>query len=157
HLPYVFQTNSGYEYWGRAASLIHTTADGARDLTPPPNERIYLLTSAQHVPGPFPPPASARHPGSRVYRNQPLDYRLPLRALLVGLVEWVRDGKEPLPSAYPTIARGDLVSIDKVALPSVPDLGRPTVVHQPDRLDFGPRWSQGIVDREPPALSTPFP
>lgn len=157
HLPYVFQTNSGYEYWGRAASLIHTTADGARDLAPPPNERIYLLTSAQHVPGPFPPPASARHPGSRVYRNQPLDYRLPLRALLIGLVDWVRDGKEPLPSAYPTIARGDLVSIDKVALPSVPDLGRPTVVHQPDRLDFGPRWSQGIVDREPPALSKPFP
>ncbi|MBX3148015.1 MAG: hypothetical protein KF785_14715 [Gemmatimonadales bacterium] len=157
HLPYVFQTNSGYEYWGRAASLIHTTPDGARDLAPPANERIYLLTSAQHVPGPFPPPDATRHPGSRVYRSQALDYRLPLRALLVGLVEWVRDGKEPLPSAYPTLARGDLVSIDKVAIPSVPDLGRPTVVHQPDRLDYGPRWREGIVDREPPTLSKPFP
>ena len=27
-LPKIFYTNSEYEYWGRAASLIHTTVDG---------------------------------------------------------------------------------------------------------------------------------
>jgi hypothetical protein len=157
HLPLVFQVNSGYEYWGRAASLIHTTPDGRRDLDPPPTERIYHLAAAQHVGGAFPPPADARHPGSRAYRGQPLDYRLPLRALLVSLIDWVRDGTEPPPSAYPRIDRGDLVPLDDVRLPAIPDLGRPTVAHQPDRLDFGPRWAAGIVDREPPGVGEPFP
>ena len=29
--PKVFYTNSSYEYWGRAASLFHTTVDGKKD------------------------------------------------------------------------------------------------------------------------------
>ena len=156
-LPLVFQTNSGYEYWGRAASLIHTTADGTRDLEPPPNERIYHLAGGQHVPGPLPPPEANRLPGSRAFRNQPLDYRLPLRALLVSLIDWVRRGTEPPPSAYPRIDRGDLVPIDRVAIPTIADVDRPAVVHQPDRLDFGPRWGEGIVDREPPTVGAPYP
>ncbi len=157
HLPRVFQTNTGYEYWGRAASLIHTTPDGARDLPVPPNERVYHLAGGQHVPGPFPPVETTRHPGSRAYRGQPLDYRMPLRALLVSLIDWVRDGREPPPSAYPRIDRGHLVLLDGLRLPVIADLGRPTVVHQPDRLDFGPRWSQGIIDQEPPVVGAPFP
>lgn len=157
HLPRVFQTNTGYEYWGRAASLIHTTPDGARDLLVPPNERVYHLAGGQHVPGPFPPVETSRHPGSRAYRSEPLDYRLPLRALLVSLIEWVRHGTEPPPSVYPRIDRGQLVPLDRFRLPVIADLGRPTVVHQPDRLDFGPRWSQGIADQEPPGVGAPFP
>jgi len=30
-VPKIFYTNTSYEYWGRAASLIHTTADGKAD------------------------------------------------------------------------------------------------------------------------------
>ncbi len=157
HLPRIFQTNTGYEYWGRAASLIHTTPDGVRDLPVPPNERIYHLAGGQHVPGPFPPPETSRHPGSRAYRGEPLDYRLPLRSLLVSLIGWVRDGREPPPSVYPRIDRGQLVPLDRLRLPVIADLGRPTVVHQPDRLDFGPQWNQGIADQEPPGVGTPFP
>lgn len=156
-LPLVFQVNTGYEYWGRAASTIHTSSDGSRDVEPPPNERIYHLAGGQHVPGPMPPPESTRHPGSRAYRGEPLDYRLPLRALFVSLVDWVQKGVAPPPSAYPRIDRGDLVTMDRLRLPSIPDLGRPTVVHQADRLDFGPRWEQGIIDQEPPVLGPPFP
>ena len=29
--PKIFYTNSAYEYWGRSASLIHTTIDGKKD------------------------------------------------------------------------------------------------------------------------------
>jgi hypothetical protein len=157
HLPLVFQVNTGYEYWGRAASTIHTSPDGRRDVEPPPNERIYHLAGGQHVPGPLPPPETSRHPQSRAYRGQSLDYRLPLRALLVGLIGWVRDRTAPPPSHYPRIDRGDLVAIDRLRLPEIPDLGRPAVVHQADRLDFGPRWDRGIIDREPPGLGPPFP
>ncbi|MFN0180946.1 MAG: alpha/beta hydrolase domain-containing protein [Gemmatimonadales bacterium] len=157
HWPKVVQSNSGYEYWGRAASLIHTTVDGTRDLAPPANERIYHLAGGQHVPAAFPPAESTRHPASRAYRSGPLDYRLPLRALLVGLVEWVRDGRAPLPSAYPRIEAGGLVPIDRVAWRLPNDLAAPRVVHAPERLDFGPRWAEGIVEREPPELGPVFP
>src|SRR6202021_1061107 len=32
--PKIFLSHTSYEYWGRAASLIHTTADGKADATP---------------------------------------------------------------------------------------------------------------------------
>src|SRR5438552_15409669 len=54
-LPKVFYTNSQYEYWGRAASLIHTTIDGTADAPLPDNTRIYLLSAGQHGPAAFPP------------------------------------------------------------------------------------------------------
>ena len=44
-LPKVFYTNSEYEYWGRAASLIHTTIDGKADAPLMDNVRIYLLAA----------------------------------------------------------------------------------------------------------------
>ena len=47
--------NAGYEYWGRAGSLIHTTIDGNRDVDAMPNERIYLQAAGQHGTGGFPP------------------------------------------------------------------------------------------------------
>ena len=53
--PKIFYTNSAYEYWGRAASLIHTTIDGKRDMPLPENVRIYFLTGSQHGPAAFPP------------------------------------------------------------------------------------------------------
>ena len=56
--PKVFYVDGGYEYWGRAASLAHTTPDGARDVGFLPSERRYVINSAQHSsPGPFPPNA----------------------------------------------------------------------------------------------------
>src|SRR5690242_18940485 len=54
-VPKIFYTNTSYEYWGRAASLIHATADGIKDAPPAPNTRIYLLAGLQHFSGAFPP------------------------------------------------------------------------------------------------------
>jgi hypothetical protein len=34
-VPKVFYSNTSYEYWGRASSLIHTTPDGERDARIP--------------------------------------------------------------------------------------------------------------------------
>ena len=41
-VPKIFYTNTSYEYWGRAASLIHTSADGKTDAPVAPNTRIYF-------------------------------------------------------------------------------------------------------------------
>ena len=51
-LPKIFYTNSEYEYWGRAASLIHTTLGGQKDAALHPNVRIYLFAGTEQVPAP---------------------------------------------------------------------------------------------------------
>src|SRR5215471_15585504 len=54
--PKIFYTNSSYEYYGRDASLIHTTFDGKRDAPLPATTRIYYFAGGQHGPAAFPPP-----------------------------------------------------------------------------------------------------
>ena len=153
--PKIVVTNTGYEYWGRAASLIHTSPDGRVDVTPLPNERIYHLAGGQHFIGGFPPTTSER--AGRAYRGNPLDFQVTLRALLARLVEWVVDGRTPPASVYPTLAAGTLVSIDALKFPRIPDVRAPSVIHQAHRVDYGPRWAAGIITREPPGIGAPFP
>lgn len=155
HRPKIFFTNTGYEYWGRAASLIHTSVDGRTDVAPLPNERIYHLAGGQHFIGPFPPPASER--AGQASRSNPLDFLVTARALLVRLVEWVVDDRTPPPSAYPTLAAGTLVPVGALKFPRMPDVTAPAVIHQAHRVDYGPQWGAGIITREPPAIGTPFP
>jgi hypothetical protein len=155
HVPKIFFTNTGYEYWGRAASLIHTTPDGRVDAPPLPNERIYHLAGGQHFVGGFPPPDAPR--SGDAYRSNPLDFLVTLRALLTRLVEWVADGRTPPPSAYPTLSARTLVSIDALKFPAVPGLKAPAVIHQAHRVDYGPDWGTGIISREPPGVGAAFP
>jgi hypothetical protein len=156
-LPLIFYTNSGYEYWGRAASLIHTTPDGTEDVDPLPNERIYQMASGQHFVGGFPPSPGARM-ADGVYRGDPLDYFPTLRSLAVRLVAWVADGKAPPPSRYPHISEGTLVPPSGLAFPAIAGVDRPRVVHVAYHADYGPRFrSQGIVDKQPPDLGPAFP
>jgi alpha/beta hydrolase family protein len=155
HRPKIFFTNTGYEYWGRAASLLHTSVDGRTDVAPLPNERIYHLAGGQHFIGAFPPPASER--AGQAYRGNPLDFLVTARALLVRLVEWVVDDRTPPPSAYPTLAAGTLVPVGGLKFPRMPDVTPPTVIHEAYRVDYGPQWRAGIVTREPPDIGAPFP
>lgn len=155
HWPKTFFINTGYEYWGRAASLIHTSVDGAQDVEPLPRERIYHLASGQHFVGRFPPRAKIADPN--VYRGNPLDFSVNYRALLVRLIEWVKDEKTPPPSRYPRITDGTLVPIEKVRFPKIPGVVFPKVVHVAYRVDYGPRWFEGIIVKQPPRLGPPYP
>lgn len=164
--PRVFYTNTGYEYWGRAASLLHTTPDGLHDVMPLPRERVYHLAGGQHFVGGFPPAATpagqesedASDGGPPLYRGNPLDFLPTLRALSIRLIEWVTDDVEPPPSRHPTLAAGTLVPPGGLAMPPVPGLQPPAVAHVAYRADYGPEFrSRGIVTRQPPALDAPFP
>ncbi len=157
NLPYVFYTNAGYEYWGRAASLITTTVDGKSDIDIYPNERFYHLASGQHFVGRYPPPENSKLAGSNAYRGNPLNFLMTMRALLSEMVEWVRDGTEPPPSRYPRVDARTLVPIEEVNFPAVPGVSFPSVAHEAYRADYGPRWPQGIVDVQPPKLGSAFP
>ncbi|RLD76333.1 MAG: hypothetical protein DRJ07_16530, partial [Bacteroidetes bacterium] len=110
NLPLIMHINTGYEYWGRAASLIHLSIDGQHDITPFANERIYHIASGQHFVYSFPPKEKdIMYDG--LYRGNPLEYKVNYRALLVKLTEWVH-GENPPPNNYPIIDNGTLVKIE---------------------------------------------
>jgi hypothetical protein len=151
--PRVFYTNTSYEYWGRAASLIHTTVDGRADAPLPANVRVYLLAGGQHGVAGFPP---ARTIGQQM--NNPLDYRWAMRALLLAMNRWIDEGTPPPASAYPRIADGTLVSPAKLTFPAIPSVQVARTTHKAYRADYGPEFiSKGIVVNEPPLIGSAFP
>jgi hypothetical protein len=157
HAPRVFYSNTGYEYWGRAASLLHTSLDGSADVEPLPSVRIYHLASCQHFPIPFDTDRFESLPGADGFRGNPIDFLTIGRALVAAMQEWIEKDIPPPPSAYPRIDDGTLVPIDSVGFPSIPGIAFPRVIHEAYRADYGPRFATGIVDRQPPVLGPAFP
>jgi hypothetical protein len=160
HRPKVFYTNTGYEYWGRAASLLHTTPGGQEDVEPLPEERIYHFASAQHFVerAPFRDwPRLTTGEEAAAFRGNDVNFLLNLRALLTRMMDWVGKGESPPDSRYPRIADGTLVPIDQVRFPAIPGVAFPDVIHVAYRADYGPRWPEGVVTKQPPKLGRPFP
>ncbi|MGH8495250.1 MAG: alpha/beta hydrolase domain-containing protein, partial [Gammaproteobacteria bacterium] len=156
-LPRIFYTNTGYEYWGRAASLIHMRVEGLRDLPPQRNERIFHFAGAQHYVGSWPPENRFMMNGTPAWTGNPLDFLVNLRALLVHLVGWVADDEAPPASDYPRIERGTLVPPDELDLPELPGLLQPRAPHVAYRADYGPDWEDGIITKQPPDLDSAYP
>ena len=157
--PKIFFTNTSYEYWGRAASLIHTSPDGTADAKISDNVRVYLLAGLQHFSAPFPPQKSSpNNPDATAqqrYNPNPVQYFW--RALITDMDEWVKNGTEPPASRYPRVADGTLVPLDKWNFPAIPGVNKPHEANVAWRLDFGPQWKQGIVSLEPPKVGKAFP
>jgi len=155
-VPRIFFSHTSYEYWGRAASLIHTTADGEQDAVIGPNVRIYHFTGLQHFSGPFPP---AR--GESWFLGQqpesPLPIRFFWRAMIANMDAWVRNGTAPPPSAYPTIAAHALVTVSNLKFPHIPRVELPSEANTAYRLDYGPNWRDGILSVQPPQVGKAFP
>ena len=150
--PKIFYTNSSYEYWGRAASLYHTTLDGRADVDLPANVRGYLLSAGQHGVAAFPP---SRSIGQQM--NNPLDYRWAMRSLLLSMNHWITDGTEPPPSALPRVDKGTLVPAAKLSFPRIPAVNVAATPHLAYRVDYGPQFiSKGIVSKEPPTVGSAF-
>ncbi|NND08864.1 MAG: endonuclease/exonuclease/phosphatase family protein [Saprospiraceae bacterium] len=151
HQPKIFYVNTGYEYWGRAASLIHTSPDGAQDIPPLPNERIYHVASAQHYVPSFPPeePYKADH---HLYLGNPLQFKPNLRALFTALYDWVATNTTPPANRFPTITSGELTAIDGLSYPTMPGFERAKVIHEAYRADYGASFTDGIITKQPPRL-----
>lgn len=154
--PKIFYLNTGYEYWGRAASLIHTDINGTTDFPHRDFERIYHLASAQHFVEQFPPNPSAeiKH---RQFRGNHLEMKVNYRALLLKLLEWVKEDKTPPNSRFPTIKAETLVEKEDLKMPQMPDLQLPTTIHNAYRTDYGESWKNGIIDHQPPILGKTYP
>lgn len=146
--PFILHTQSAAEYWTRSGSLAQTDPLGKRDAKIPANVRYYLFGGTQHGPGGYPP-----RKGAGKYLNNPGDYRPFLRALLLALDKWSKDGTPPPPSVMPSIAKKTLVDWKQssTGFPNIPGIVYPKVIQCPPLLDFGPRWqSERIMDIQPP-------
>jgi hypothetical protein len=155
-VPKIFFSHTSYEYWGRAASLIHTTADAKHDAAPSPNVCIYYFAGLQHFTGPFPPARGetwmlGQEPES------PLPIRFFWRAMIANMDAWVRNGTTPPLSAFPTIAAHTLVSLRNYTFPRLPHVEMPSETNNAYRLDYGPNWRDGILAVQPPHVGKPFP
>jgi hypothetical protein len=147
-LPHIIAYNHELEYWGRAASLVHTDVTGTRDVGFPENVRYYMVNGAQHA-----PPAT-RTRSLYAYSGNILDQRPVGRALLVALHDWLSRGIKPPESRYPQIKKGQLVAPAKhrAMLPAIPGLwNNPGDSEQAWHVDYGPRFfTEGIQDVVPP-------
>jgi hypothetical protein len=155
-VPKLFHLLTNSEYFNRAGSLTHTDVTGTRDVEPPATSRIYMIASAPHIVGPFPPaPFGDKDFVGRADMN-PLGYNPVVRALFRALDRWVVDGAEPPASRYPRLGDGTLTSPERAGWPKVPGVELPRAPMTTYRLNFGPDWSKGRVTIEPPRLGAPF-
>jgi hypothetical protein len=141
--PKLIHTNTGTEYWQSGQSLITTDALGGRDGTPPTDVRIYHFAGTQHVEIQTMPKGVCSTPFNTV------DYRPLLRAALVSLDRWVKDGAAPPPSRHPRIADGSLVAMTApgAAIPGFPAAKGP---NPRPRFDYGPDFGKGIISKTLP-------
>ncbi len=100
--PLGVEIYSANEYWVKAASLLHTTPDGAVDLPDSPFSRNYFISSHQHGTG------NAALKGACQQFQNPLDSAPIQRALFIALDEWT-NGRPPPASRVPRLSDGTLV------------------------------------------------
>jgi len=149
-VPKIFYTNTSNEYWGRSASMIHTTIDGERDAPIAENTRIYHFTGTQHGAGSTPPATRA----AVHYAINSNDYRPMMRALLDAFDSWIKDGRRPPASRYPLVE--ELTTLEAFDLPAFEGSRVPGRQRKAMRLDYGPEFrSKGIAALEPPRVAGP--
>jgi hypothetical protein len=120
--PRIMQMDSEFEFWGSLGSLNVTDTRG-QHIDLPPEVRLYLLSGAPHG---NPANAVARPSPACAMPLNPVSGGPALRALLVAMERWLREGVEPPASRYPTRAQGTLVPANMVypAIPALPYAGQ---------------------------------
>lgn len=110
--PLGMEIYSANEYWVKAASLLHTTPDGTRDLPDSRYTRNYFLSSMRHGTAATPAGTPAGTPPSRGLCQQadnPLNSAPVQRALFIALDEWATQHERPPASRVPKLRDGTLV------------------------------------------------
>lgn len=143
--PKVIHTVSAVEYWQSGEALVTTDPLGRHDGNPPDNVRIYHIASTQHVDFPTMPKGVCAEPWN------PVDRRPVLRAMLLALDKWVKEGTEPPASRYPRIDDHSLVSMADWQF-DIAGADRPQAPNAKPRIDYGTNFQKGIIDNVPPEM-----
>jgi hypothetical protein len=151
--PKIFFTNDSSEYWGRAASLIHITADGWRDVALSPDTRIYFNAGvAAHAA--LAASGQTRHPIPHESGGPP-----PHPARLAGRHASVNQGwRGAAASVYPKLSESQLAPLAGLKFPAIAGVTTPQRPRSARRLDFGDEFETcGIILQEPPKVNGVFP
>ncbi|HEY6911033.1 MAG TPA: alpha/beta hydrolase domain-containing protein [Myxococcales bacterium] len=152
--PVAMEIYSANEYWVKAASLLHTTPDGTRDLHDSPFARNYFISSHQHGTG---NPASK---GNCQQLQNPLNSAPVQRALWIAMDEWVTEGRRPPRSQVPTFRDGTLVPPlpqSEMGFPHIPGVTYTGLKTTRYRFDLGPGFYEtGIATIYPPLITPPY-
>ncbi len=162
--PKIVHTMSDIEYWEASGAFDTVDPSGKQDVDIPDNVRIYQFSSTQH--GGFSPAAPLPN-STGICEQLPNanSYTYNIRALLVGLLNWVSKDIEPPPSRYSTLEKGTLVPPDEVAFPAIPHVTGPRnpiniwntrqVFRRGEHYDADD--ASGVISIEPPVAHAEYP
>jgi Alpha/beta hydrolase domain len=152
--PLGVEIYSANEYWVKAASLLHTTPDGKRDLHDSPFTRNYLMSSMQHGTG------NAANRGNCQQFQNPLNSAPVQRALFIALDEWSTEGRKPPHSRVPKLSDGTLVPPlpqSRMGFPNIPGVTYTGLKTTRYLLDYGSNFYEtGIATVNPPVITPPY-
>ena len=150
--PKLMHIQTSNEYWLRAGSLTHTTADGSADAFIPENVRFYTIGGSQHSSGNGRP----RRASSGQLPPNPAMWSPISDSLIVAMNYWVSDNQAPPASRVPRIADGTLLpshldgKINPRVWQPITGYNHPGSMYQPSLNDYGNRWiDERVVDKHP--------
>jgi hypothetical protein len=152
--PVAMEIYSANEYWVKAASLLHTTPDGKRDLEEAELARNYFISSHQHGTG-----NSASKGNCQQFQN-PLNSAPVQRALWIAIDQWVTEGRHPPRSRVPRLFNGTLVPPlpqSGMGFPNIPGVTYNGLKTTRYRFNLGPHFYEtGIATINPPVITPPY-
>ena len=150
--PKLMHIQTVNEYWLRAGSLTHTTADGRADALIPENVRFYTIGGSQHSSGDGRP----REASSGQLPPNPSMWSPISDSLIVAMSRWVSDMQTPPASRIPRIADGTLLpshlngEINPEVWRPIAGYRHPYSMYQPSLNDYGRRWmEERVIDSHP--------
>jgi hypothetical protein len=163
--PKIMETFGALEFWSLRESPDLVGTDAKADIPLPANVRRYFFPGTTHGGGrggfsaePPTPPKGCLLPANP---NPEADT---MKALTAALVDWVVAGKEPPPSRYPRLDRGELVPATQSALkfPAIPGIPSPAgLVNMVADHDLGPDFHyadlSGVISKVPPPIKQLIP
>ncbi|MBN9319315.1 MAG: hypothetical protein J0I28_06485, partial [Caulobacterales bacterium] len=160
--PKVIEQFGASEMWGLRGSPALIGTDAKADIPLPANVRRYYNPGVTHGGGQGGFKLEGPRMAACTLAGNPNPVADTARAHLANLISWVKDGVEPPPSAYPTLAKGDLVTAEQAMarFPAIPGAPRPDL--NPLQIyDNGPGFNAadltGVPSKAPPAVTGTVP
>jgi len=156
--PKVIEQFGASEMWGLRGSPALIGTDAKADIPLPANVRRYYNPSVTHGGGQGGFALAGRTTAACKLAGNPNPVADTARAHLVNLIDWVTKGTEPPPSAYPTLAKGELVTAEAAmaAFPAIPGAPRADL-NRLQIYDNGPGFNAadltGVPSKAPPAVT----
>ena len=122
--PKIFHIDTSGEFWQAGASLVGTGGSDT-DVSFPSDVRAYMIAGGAHATGISGPMCA--HPANT------LNYTPVIRALLVDMIDWTTQRRDPPDNRWPKVADGALVDAQELRAPDLSSLRVvwPKVVNRP--------------------------